>query len=320
VTAAAERLAGFVNRTPLLESMLVNRQLGGRLLLKAESLQQTGSFKIRGASNRLLQLDAGQRQAGVVAFSSGNHAQGVAAAAQRLGMPATIVMPRDAPAIKVANTRAYGATVVLYDRWTESREAIAARLCDEQGATLVPPFDDPRVIAGQGTVGLEIAEQCAMRGVVPDELVVTASGGGLVAGCALAVEGTLPHLAIYTAEPRDFNDHERSLAAGKRIRNGSGAHSFCDALLAPEPGEITFAINRERLAGGVSVSDAEVARAIAFAAQHFKLVLEPGGAVALAAVLAGRRKLTGRAIVVVCSGGNVDLAVFHRCLDANAGV
>lgn len=318
VVAAAGRLAGHAAVTPLLESDAVNRLLGGRLLLKVEALQHAGAFKFRGAYNRLSQLTPAERKAGVVAFSSGNHAQGVAAAARLLGIPATIVMPSDAPAIKMANTREYGAEVILYDRYKESREAIASKLASERGATLVPSFDDFHIIAGQGTVGLEMVEQARARGIVFDEVLVTCGGGGLIAGCSLAFRALSPSTSIYCAEPADFNDHERSLALGQRVRNESSARSFCDALLAPEPGELTFEINRRTLNGGVSVSDAEVARAMAFAFRHFKVVLEPGGAVALACVLAGRRPIKDRTVGVVCSGGNVENDVFIAALRAEA--
>lgn len=314
VTAAAARLAGHAAVTPLLESAAVNRLLEGRLLLKAESLQHTGSFKFRGAYNRLSQLSPAERTRGVVAYSSGNHAQGVAAAARILGIPAAIVMPADAPAIKRANTRDYGAEVILYDRYRESRETIAARLAAERGAVLVPAFDDFHIISGQGTAGLEMAKQAQERGIVLDEALIPCSGGGLIAGCSLALRALSPSTAVYAAEPADFNDHERSLARGERVRNDPSARSFCDALLAPEPGELTFEINRRTLSGGVSASDAEVARAIAFAFRYYKLVLEPGGAIALACVLAGRRPTAGRTVGVVCSGGNVENDVFVDAL------
>jgi threonine dehydratase len=241
-----------------------------------------------------------------VAFSSGNHAQGVAAAARLLGIPATIVMPSDAPRIKMQNTLDLGASVVEYDRERESREEIAARLATERGAVLVPSFDDPHIIAGQGTVGLEICEQAAELGAQLDDVVVCCSGGGLVAGTALAVNARAPSARVWSAEPAAFDDHRRSLAAGERLRNAPGGHSICDALLAPMPGEITFRINHALLAGGVVASDDEVRRAIAYAARTLKLVVEPGGAVALASVMAGRPEARGRTIAVVLSGGNID--------------
>jgi threonine dehydratase len=306
VRAAAGRLAGHARRTPLLAGTPLDERTGGRLLLKLETLQHMGSFKFRGAYNRLSQLDAGQRATGVVAFSSGNHAQGVAYAARLLGIPATIVMPADAPRVKMQNTLALGAEVITYDRLRESREEIAARLASMRGAVLVPSFDDPAVIAGQGTVGLEIAEQAAEFGVNLDDVIVCTSGGGLVAGTALAIGALSPATRVWTAEPEGHDDHRRSLASGRRESNPPGTRSICDALLAPEPGVLTFEINRRLLAGGLAVSDAEVRDAIAYAARTLKLVVEPGGAVALAAAMAGRIETRGRTIAVVLSGGNID--------------
>jgi threonine dehydratase len=306
VRAAAARIAGHARRTPLLVGTPLDAITGGRILLKLETLQHTGSFKFRGAYNRLAQLDAAQRAAGVVAFSSGNHAQGVAAAARLLGVPATIVMPTDAPRVKMDNTLALGAEVVTYDRLRESREEIAARLATERGAVLVPSFDDPDIIAGQGTVGLEIADQAADLGLRIDDVVVCTSGGGLVAGIALAFQSLSPGTRIWSAEPEGHDDHRRSLASGRRETNAPGTRSICDALLAPSPGALTFEINRRLLAGGLAASDPEVRSAVAFAARTLKLVVEPGGAVALASVLAGRLDASGRSIAVVLSGGNID--------------
>lgn len=306
VRAAAARLSGHARRTPLLAGTPLDELSGGRILLKLETLQHMGSFKFRGAYNRLAQLDAAQRQAGVVAFSSGNHAQGVAYAARLLGVPATIVMPADAPRVKMQNTLALGAEVITYDRLRESREKIAAQLATERGAVLVPSFDDPDIIAGQGTVGLEIAEQAAELGAELDDVIVCTSGGGLVAGTALAIRALSPSTRVWTAEPEGHDDHRRSLAAGRRESNTPGTRSICDALLAPEPGVLTFEINHRLLAGGFTVSDAEVRDAIAFAARTLKLVVEPGGAVALASVRAGKIESGGRTIAVVLSGGNID--------------
>jgi len=314
VQAAAARIAGHARRTPLLHGTALDARTGGRILLKLESLQHTGSFKFRGAYNRLSQLDDAQRAAGVVAFSSGNHAQGVAAAARLLGIPATIVMPADAPAVKMRNTLALGAEIVEYDRLRESREVIAARLANERGAVLVPSFDDPDIIAGQGTVGLEIAEQANEVGLAIDDVIVCTSGGGLVAGTALAIRALSPATRVWSAEPEGHDDHRRSLAAGRRESNRPGTRSICDALLAPEPGVLTFEINRRLLAGGVAVTDAEVRAAIACAARTLKLVVEPGGAVALAAVLAGRLEARGRTVAVVLSGGNLDDALLVEIL------
>ncbi|HYD30783.1 MAG TPA: threonine/serine dehydratase [Azospirillaceae bacterium] len=300
--------------TPLLESPLLNARLSGRLLVKAEPLQHTGSFKFRGAFNRMSLIPEGERHRGVVGYSSGNHAQGVAAAARALGMKATLVMPADAPAIKVASTRAWGADVVLYDRWTESREAIGQRIAADTGATLVKPYDDPGIIAGQGTVGLELAAQSAAMGAMPDAVVAPASGGGLAAGTALAVRHRLPSATIHSAEPAGFDDLARSLATGRRLANAPGARSICDALMAAEPGELTFTINRQELAGGVAVSDDEARLAMAVAFYYLKIVVEPGGAVALAAALTGKVAVKGRTVVVVASGGNVDTKTFREAM------
>lgn len=314
IRAAAGRIAGEAVLTPLLESPAVNARLGGRLLIKAEPLQRTGSFKFRGAYNTLAQFSPEQRRKGVVTWSSGNHAQGVAAAAQALGMPALIVMPADAPAIKVANTRGYGAEIVLYDRIKESREEIGTRIAAERGATIVAPYDEIQVIAGQGTCGLEIAAQAKGRGVRLDAVLVCCGGGGLTAGCATALAAETPATKVYAVEPAQFNDTGRSLAAGRRVANPPGATSFCDALLAPTPGEITFAINKKLLAGAFTVSDREVAQAMAVAFADFKLVVEPGGAVALAAVLSGKYAIKGQSVAVVASGGNVDRETYIAAL------
>jgi threonine dehydratase len=304
--------------TPLLESPAANARLGGRLLVKAECLQRTGSFKFRGAFNALSQLDPASRRAGVVAYSSGNHAQGVAAAAQLLGMPAVIVMPGDAPAIKVANTRFHGAEVVFYDRYAESREAIAERIAAERGAALLPPYDDARVIAGQGTVGLEIAAQAQAMGARLDAMVVPCSGGGLVGGIALALDAASPGTLVYAAEPEGFDDLRRSLAAGERLGNDPASRSICDALQAAMPGVLTFALARRYLAGSLVVSDSEVESAMAACFTEFKLVAEPSGAAALAAVLAGRIAAEGRTVAVLISGGNVDRGAFAAALGRDA--
>ena len=312
VEAAAARLGGVVRRTPLLESDALNELVGGRLLCKAECLQRTGSFKLRGAYNAISQLD-GQP---VVAFSSGNHAQGVAAAAKLLGVPATIVMPADAPAIKIANTRALGAAVRLYDREREVREEIGAEIAERTGAALVKPYDDPRIIAGQGTAGLEAVQQLRAAGTAVDAALLPCGGGGLIAGCSIALAAAFPEVAIFAVEPEGFDDTARSLAAGERLANAPGAKSFCDALLAPMPGELTFQLHRRHLAGGLAVSDAEVARAMALAFSHLKVVVEPGGATALAAVLSGRFHARGRTVLVMLSGGNVDPGLFAEVLQA----
>ena len=315
IRAAAERLAGVAVRTPLLEAPLLNAQIGGRLLIKAEPLQRTGSFKFRGAYNRMSLIPEAERAKGVVAFSSGNHAQGVATAAGILGLPATVVMPSDAPAIKRANTEALGAKVVLYDRHRDDRDAIGAEITNRTGATIVRPYDDPAIIAGQGTVGLEIAEQVTALGVRPDAVLVCCGGGGLVSGTALALSETLPGVPVWCVEPEQFDDTRRSLEAGQRQTNPSDARSICDALLSPTPGVLTFELNRQLLAGGLAVSDVEVRSAMRASFEHFKLVVEPGGAVAIAAALSGKIAVAGRTIVAVASGGNVDPAMYRRILD-----
>ena len=314
ITAAAERLAGHAVHTPLLESARLNDQVGGRLLIKAECLQRTGSFKFRGAFNRLSLIPEGRRAAGVVAYSSGNHAQGVAAAARAFGVAATIVMPEDAPAIKVANTQADGGEVIFYDRYREVREEIGDRLAEERGATIVKPYDDPGIIAGQGTIGLEIAAQLGALETAADAVLVPCGGGGLVSGIALALNSALPGLPVYAVEPAAFDDTRRSLAAGDRLANDPAARSICDALLAPTPGEITFALNHRLLAGGLAADDDAARAAMTAAFDAFKIVLEPGGAVALAAALTAQLDLRGKTVVVVASGGNVDPAVFASAL------
>lgn len=310
IEAAAATLAPVAVRTRLLSSPALDALTGARVFIKPEVLQRTGSFKFRGAYNRLSLIPQAERAKGVVAFSSGNHAQGVAAAAQLLGLPATIVMPADAPAFKRERTKSYGARVVLYDRDRESREAIANGIASESGATLVPPFDDPNIIAGQGTVGLEIVEDLRVLGLAADIVSAPASGGGLMAGIALAIHHGFPQAKLFTAEPDGYDDHARSLASGERQRHQAKNRTFCDALMAPEPGELTFAINRRLVAGGVTATDAEVAQAMAFAFRELKLVVEPGGSVALAALLAGRIDVRGKTAVIVLSGGNVDAGLY----------
>jgi threonine dehydratase len=319
IEAAALRLDGHAVRTPLLQSAALDARTGARILIKPETLQRTGSFKFRGAYNKLRRLiDEGRRPKSVVAFSSGNHAQGVAAAASLLGLEATIVMPSDAPAIKIANTRGYGAEVVTYDRYRESREELAARIAGERQAVIVPPFDDADIIAGQGTAGREIVEQAKLIGAMPDALITPCGGGGLMAGLALAVSHDAPACRIYGAEPTGFDDTGRSLRAGERLPNAADARSICDALLAPVPGILTFAINRRLVESAVEVSDDEVRAAMAYAFETLKLVVEPGGAVALAAVLNERIPLAGRTVAVMLSGGNVDPRLYSEAIGAAA--
>jgi threonine dehydratase len=312
VDEAARRLAGVALRTPLLTSAALDALTGGRVFLKAETLQRTGSFKFRGAYNKLAAIPLERRSGGVVAFSSGNHAQGVAAAARLLGMRCVIVMPADAPRAKRERTAAFGAEIVLYDRVRDDREAIARDIAAARGAVLVPPYDDALIIAGQGTAGREIVEDLAALGLIPDVVVVTASGGGLTAGIALAIKARAPNALLYTAEPRDFDDHARSFRSGQREQNTAITGTICDALMARMPGKLTFAINQSLVDAGVVASDEEVAAAVAFAFSELKLVVEPGGAVALAALMTGKVDVTNKIAVAVLSGGNVDPEVFSR--------
>ena len=312
VDAAAQRLKGIALHTPLVSSPVLDALTGGRVFLKCETLQRTGSFKFRGAYNKLSSIPAEQRAGGVVAFSSGNHAQGVAHAAKLLEMPSVIVMPLDAPRPKRERTQAFGAEVVLYDREKEDREAIARQIAETRGATLVPPYDDPFIIAGQGTAGREIMEDLTALGVKPDVAVIGASGGGLAAGISLALKARAPSVKIYTAEPEGFDDTARSFRSGKHEHNERLSGSICDALMSNTPGKITFEINRELIGEGIAASDEEVARAVAFAFRELKLVVEPGGAIGLAALLAGRPDVKGKVVVAVLSGGNVDPQLFSR--------
>jgi len=314
IRKAAGRLAGHAARTPLIEHPLLNEKVGARVLIKAENLQRTGSFKFRGAFNRLVQIPERDRSKGVVAWSSGNHAQGVAAAAQRLGMRATIVMPEDAPSIKLKATRDYGAEIVAYDRYSQSREEIARDLVKQRGATLVPSFDDPDIMIGQGTAGLEMAEQAEALAAHLDAVLVCCGGGGLIAGMASALYALSPETSVYSVEPDGFDDHRRSLKTGAREINDPDARSICDALLAPSPGELTFAVNRSLLAGGLAVTDDEAMAAVRFAALKLKLIAEPGGAVALAALLTGKLRPTPPVVGVVISGGNIDMELLKEAL------
>jgi threonine dehydratase len=314
VQAAATRLEGIALRTPLLENARVNAMLGGRLFIKAECLQRTGSFKLRGAYNFLSQMSEAQRRNGAVGWSSGNHAQGLAEAGRLLGVRTTIVMPADAPTLKVANTRASGAEIVLYDRVKDSREAIGQEISARTGATIVPPYDHPWILTGQGTVGIEIAEQAKAAGVVLDAVAAPCSGGGLSTGVALGVKGISPGTTVHAGEPAGFDDLARSLATGIKQKNDRLTGSICDALLAPTPGDITFPLAQKLLGPGLVVTDEEVLDAMELAFREFKLVVEPGGAVALAAALTGKLPVKGRAVAVVCSGGNVDHETFARAL------
>jgi threonine dehydratase len=314
VLCAAERLSGWALRTPLLHSPALDAACGGRVWLKPENLQHTGSFKFRGAMNRLLAIPPEGRRGGVVAYSSGNHAQGVARAARLLDMPAAIIMPADAPKLKVERTRADGAEVIFYDRLTESRETIAANLAEARGALIVPPFADPLIIAGQGTAGLEAVQDLADLGETADLAMTCCGGGGLSGGFAAGSQ-----LPLVVVEPEGYDDVCRSLAAGHILPVVNPGPTRCDALQTLVMADITFETLRHHGATGVAVSEAEVARAVAFAFRELKLVVEPGGAVTLAALLAGRVDVTGKTVIAILSGGNIDPAVMLDCLrDAGA--
>jgi len=316
VEAAAKTLSGVAVRTPLLNFPVLDERIGARVFLKAEIMQRMGAFKFRGAYNKLMSIPLEKRSSGVVAFSSGNHAQGVAAAAKLLGIPATIVMPSDAPLLKRERTAALGAQVILYDRDKEDREGIARALVDKSGATLVPPYDDPFIIAGQGTLGREIVDDLAKLNLEPQVVVIGASGGGLAAGTALGIKATVPDADLWTAEPEGFDDTLRSFKSGKIESNTRMSGTICDALMSPCPGDITFAINSKLIGKGVAVSDEETGRAVLFAFKELKLVVEPGGAVGLAALLAGKLDVRGKVVVAVLSGGNIDPALLCKLLAA----
>ncbi|MCV2889057.1 threonine ammonia-lyase [Ruegeria aquimaris] len=315
IEAAARRLAGHARRTPLLSSPFLDEIAGRRLLVKPECLQHTGSFKFRGAWSAISALDPEIRARGVIAFSSGNHAQGVAHAATLHGISSVIVMPSDAPKLKIENTRALGAEVVLYDRGRESREEIGATLAGERGLTLIKPYDEPQVIAGQGTVGLEIAQQATEMGVKRAEVLVCCGGGGLTSGVALALHHHAPDMRVRPAEPEGFDDTRRSLASGTISRNTSETGNICDAILTPQPGQITFPILQRLCGPGLAVSEDEALHAMALAFLRLKIVLEPGGAVALASALFRGSELQGDTVIAVASGGNVDAALFQRALE-----
>lgn len=315
IHAAAARLSGLIIETPLIESQELNKRFGGRILFKPETLQRTGSFKFRGAYNKLSSLSAEERSRGVVAFSSGNHAQGVAASAAMFGVKAVIAMPSDAPAMKIANVRKMGAEVVPFDRFRDDRMTVI-RPYMERGMVLVPPFDDPAIIAGQGTIGLELMRQATALGVDLAAVIVPCGGGGLSSGISVAVKDASPDTAIWAVEPEHFDDTRRSLAAGARVSNEPGHSSICDALLTAEPGVITFEINRRNLTGGIAVSDQAAAQAMRDAMAYLKLVVEPGGCVALAALSSGEIELSGKCIAVVLSGGNVDFGTYAGIMAA----
>ncbi len=317
IEAAAKRLTGQLAPTRLMESEPLNDHYKARILFKPECLQRTGSFKFRGAYNRISQFTPEEKKRGIVAFSSGNHAQGVASSARIFGIKAVIVMPSDAPQVKVDNTRSYGAEVVFFDRYTESRDVIAAPFIEERGMVLVPPYDDPSIIAGQGTIGLELADEAKERGITLDDVFVPSGGGGLISGVSIAVKARAPHTRIWGVEPENFDDLRRSLVAGEIRSNEPGHRSICDAILTAQPGDLTFPINRQNLAGGIAVSDVAVRKAMRMAASNLKLVVEPGGSVALAALDSGEVDIEGKTVAVVLSGGNVDLESYSKLIAAS---
>ncbi|MEM9350793.1 MAG: threonine/serine dehydratase [Pseudomonadota bacterium] len=312
IQAAAQRAAGHVRRTPLLTSPFLDEIAGRRVFLKAECLQHTGSFKYRGGWSALSALDPDTRARGVIAFSSGNHAQAIARSAALHGTSSVIIMPSDAPVIKIDNTRALGAEVVLYDRANEDRDHIGSTLAEERGLTLVKPFDEPQVIAGQGTCGLEIAEQAAEAGAEGADILVCCGGGGFTSGIALATEGKHK---VRPVEPEGFDDVIRSMATGAISRNNRTSGSLCDAIITPQPGNITFPIIQRLCGTGIVVTEEQALKAMAHAFLRLKLVIEPGGAVALAAALFHGDSLRGEAVIVTASGGNVDAPVFAKALE-----
>lgn len=314
VRQAARRLKGHAVRTPLLENEVLNEIAGGRVLVKAEVLQHCGSFKFRGAFNLISQLDDAQKKSGVIAWSSGNHAQGVARAARDFGVPATIVMPTDAPRLKIENTRALGAEIIHYDRYSEDREAIARSIQDERGMVLAPSFDHPHIIEGQGTLAQEVLEDAADLGVALDTFVVCCGGGGLTAGCATILEDASPGTEVWIAEPEGFDEAWASIRDCERRYADVKQPTICDAIATPTPGRLTLPIMQRLVRGGASLTEEEVGRAIAFAFQRLKLVIEPGGAVALAAILAGKVDGKGKAAAITLSGGNVDPPLFTSLL------
>jgi len=314
ILAAERRLAGHAVRTPLLESERLNNEAGLRILIKPEMLQKTGAFKFRGAYNRICMIDPATRKKGVVAYSSGNHAQAVAFAAHQFSVPAVIVMPADAPKLKIEGSRRFGAEIIFYDRNAEDREAIGEAVAKERGMTLVRPYDDTHIIAGQGTIGLEIADDLEARGIRSGSVVAPAGGGGLVAGTALALSHRLPEIRVFSAEPAGFDDHKRSLESGARVANEAGPASSADSLMALIPGVLTFEMNRSLLSGGFSVDETAIHHAMRILFHDFRLIAEAGGATALAAVMAHKDRFQGEPVVAVCSGGNVDAETLLRIL------
>jgi len=315
IRAAAGRIKGHARRTPILTSPFLDEIAGRRVFVKAECLQHTGSFKFRGGWASVSALTDNALKTGVVAFSSGNHAQGVALAAREHGAPAVIIMPSDAPEVKIENTRALGAEVILYNRETEDRDEIGERLSEERNLTLIKPYDAPMTIAGQGTVGLEIAEDMTALGVTEADVMVCCGGGGLTSGIALALAADAPGLRARPAEPEGFDDVTRSLKSGKIERNARLSGSLCDAIITPQPGDMTFPIMQKHCGPGVVVSEEECLRAVGLAFERLRIVVEPGGAAALAAALFHPEEFSGDAVIAVATGGNVDPEVFAKALE-----
>ncbi|PQA89764.1 pyridoxal-5'-phosphate-dependent protein [Marinicaulis flavus] len=315
VRAAADRIAGKAVRTPLLENAILNDRAGGRILLKPEMLQHYGSFKFRGAYNLISQLSPEQRKAGVLAWSSGNHAQGVAYAAKLMGVKATILMPEDAPAIKLRNVRALGAEIITYDRYTEDREEVGGKIMAERGLALAPPFDHPHTIEGQGTAALEVYEDAKARGLTLEAFITCCGGGGLTAGSAVILEDVSPGTKVWIAEPEGFDETWASIRDGARCRADVSQHTICDALASPTPGKLTLPIMERLVCGGVALTEDEVRDAMVFAHQTLKLTVEPGGAVALAAILSGKFEAKGKIVALTLSGGNVDAGLFAAVLE-----
>lgn len=314
IRSAADQIKGVTVRTPLIENIKLNELAGGRVFVKAECLQHTGSFKFRGAYNRLSRLTDDEKARGVLAFSSGNHAQGVARAAQLLGINATIVMPEDAPTLKLEATKGYGAKVVLYDRYNEDREEVAYRVAGDSGVTVVPPYNDPFIMAGQGTSALEVVEELQALGVTPDQALVCCGGGGLASGSFTVYKHFFPAMEAFAVEPEEFDDVKRSLESGAIESVDFGARSICDALLTPSPGSLTFPVLQDTKAKGITISDDDARRAVAFASNTLKVTAEPGGAAALAALLAGKANTKDRVTICIISGGNIDPNMMQQCL------
>ena len=318
VRRAADRISGLAIRTPLIENEFLNDAAGGRVLVKAEVLQHCGSFKFRGAFNRVSQLTDQERERGVLAWSSGNHAQGVARAARHFNTPATIIMPHDTPDLKVEKVRAFGANIINYDRYSEDREEIAKPILEETGMALAPSYDHPDIIEGQGTLALEVIEDASARGLDLDAFVICCGGGGLTSGCATILKDVSPSTQVWIAEPEGFDETWESIQKGERVTADITRRTICDAIATPTPGRLTFPIMQRLVRGGVTLTEAEVSKAMVFAYKYLKLVVEPGGAVALAAILTGKFVAKGKTTAITLSGGNVDPALFASILSEHA--